>query len=260
MTIDICPLIDDAASYVLRAMPDGEWEQYEAHVHDCQVCTAKIEELGFVSDALLNAVPQLSAPPDIRSRVMAVVHAEAELLNAAGAMADRPIVRQPSQRFSLLRLRPWPAAALAVSLLALGIGGGALLTGSGSTGDPAARSLACASAPDGASCTMRVAGDSAKLVVAGLTRSPGGPHLPGLAGSRQRHRARADRGPVLRAQGPRVGRRPRRPERRRAGARDRRAARRQRGPDAPADHRRERLVGRPARRHPGPAGPGLRGW
>ncbi len=174
MTIDICPLIDDAASYVLRAMPDGEWEQYEAHVHDCQVCTAKIEELGFVSDALLNAVPQLSAPPDIRSRVMAVVHAEAELLNAAGAMADRPIVRQPSQRFSLLRLRPWPAAALAVSLLALGIGGGALLTGSGSTGDPAARSLACASAPDGASCTMRVAGDSAKLVVAGLTAPPEG--------------------------------------------------------------------------------------
>jgi hypothetical protein len=174
MTIDICPRIDDAASYVLRAIPDGEWEQYEAHVHDCHVCIAKVEELGFVSDALLNAVVQLSAPPEIRSHVMAVVTAEAELLNASGAMADRPIVRESSRRLRFLRLRPWPATALAVSLLALGIGGGALLTGSGSPGDPATQSIACASAPDGTSCNMRVADDSAKLVVAGLKAPPEG--------------------------------------------------------------------------------------
>ncbi len=119
-------------------MPDGEWERYEAHVADCHVCTAKIEELGFVSDALLNAVPQLSAPPEIRSRVMAVVHAESELLNAAGAMADRPIVRRsPPRRFSLLRLRPWPATVLAASLLALGIGGGAAAHRRRGSGDPA---------------------------------------------------------------------------------------------------------------------------
>lgn len=173
MTSDTCPRIDDAASYVLRAIPDGEWEGYAAHVSSCQICAAKIEELGFVSDALLNAVPQLSAPPEIRSRVMSVVRAEAELLNAAGAMADRPIVRQSSRRFSLQWLRPWPAAVLAASLLVLGIGGGALLTG-GLGGDPAAKSIACASAPAGASCQMRVAGESAKLVVAGLNAPPEG--------------------------------------------------------------------------------------
>jgi Anti-sigma-K factor rskA len=173
MTTDSCPRIDDAASYVLRAMPDGEWEGYSAHVSHCDACAAKIDELGFVSDALLNAVPQLSAPPEIRSRVMAVVRAEAELLNAAGAMADRPIARGPARRFSLQWLRPWPAVVLAVSLLALGIGGGALLTGAG-TSDPATQSIACAAAPDGTACTMRVAGDSAKLVVAGLPAPPEG--------------------------------------------------------------------------------------
>src|SRR5437870_4830433 len=102
-------------------MPEGEWEQYADHAAQCGVCTAKIAELGFVSDALLNAVPQLSAPPEIRSRIMAVVRAESELLLAAGPMADRPIQREPVRRFGLLGLRPWPAAVLASALLAIGI-------------------------------------------------------------------------------------------------------------------------------------------
>jgi hypothetical protein len=174
VSFDICPRIDDAASYVLRAMPDGEWEQYAAHASHCAVCTAKIAELGFVSDALLNGVPQLSAPAEIRSRVMAVVHAESELLLAAGPMADRPIQREPMRRFSLLRLGPWPAAVLASALLAIGIGGGALIVGSGEPAAPQ-RTIACAAAPDGSSCQMRVTGDDdAKLVLAGLAAPPEG--------------------------------------------------------------------------------------
>ena len=171
MTIETCPRIDDAASYVLRAIPDGEWEGYAAHASNCPDCAAKIEELSFVSDALLSGVPQLSAPPEIRSRVMSVVHAEAELLNATGAMADRPIARPPRRRFNLQWLPPWPAAVLAASLLALGIGGGALLRGGD---DTVSKSIACASAPDGASCQLRVAGDNAKLVVGGLNAPPQG--------------------------------------------------------------------------------------
>ncbi|MDP2712116.1 MAG: anti-sigma factor [Solirubrobacteraceae bacterium] len=172
MSYDTCPRIDDAASYVLRAMPDEEWEQYAAHVGDCGVCAAKIAELGFVSDALLNAVPQLSAPPEIRSRVMAAVNAEAELLQAAGPMADRPIERE-SRRLRLLRLRPWPAAVLATSLLALGVGSGVLLVGTTDEGS-APQSIACAQVPAGASCRMQVADGSAKLVVAGLQSPPEG--------------------------------------------------------------------------------------
>ena len=173
MTIDTCPRIDDAASYVLRAIPDGEWEGYAAHAANCPDCAAKIEELSFVSDALLSGVPQLSAPPEIRSRVMSVVRAEAELLNAAGAMADRPIVRPSSRRFNLQWLRPWPAAVLAASLLALGIGGGAVLVG-GPDGEAPAQTIACAQAPGGASCQMQVTDDHAKLVVAGLKAPPEG--------------------------------------------------------------------------------------
>jgi len=60
---------------------------------------------------------------------------------------------------------------LAASLLALGIGAGALLVGSG---EAPSRTTACATAPAGATCQMRVSGDSAKLVVAGLRPPPEG--------------------------------------------------------------------------------------
>jgi hypothetical protein len=173
LSFETCPRIDDAASYVLRAMPDGEWEGYGAHIANCELCAGKVEELAFVSDALLNGVPQLTAPPQIRDRVMAVVRAESELLRAAGAGADRPFAREPSRRFGRLALlRPWPAAVLATALLALGIGGGALIVGGSS--EPTSQTTACATAPAGATCRMRVAGDSAKLVVAGLPSPPEG--------------------------------------------------------------------------------------
>ena len=171
MSAAICARVDDAASYVLRAMPDGEWELYAAHVAGCSCCAEKIDELSFVSHALLSAAPQLSAPPEIRSRVMSVVRAESELLLAAGAMADRPVERE-QRRFSLQRLRPWPAAALASALLALGVGAGTLLDGGSS--DSAARRVACVRAPSGATCAVSVSADSARLVVAGLQAPPTG--------------------------------------------------------------------------------------
>ena len=173
MTTGTCPRIDDAASYLLRAMPDGEWEHYAAHLATCDACSAKVAELGVVSDALLNAVPQLTAPPEIRDRIMSVVRAEAELLQAAGATADRPAAHASRRRFRLPALRPWPATVLATSLLALGIGGGVLLAGGGES-EPAARTIACANAPGGAKCEMQVVGDRVKLVVAGLQAPPEG--------------------------------------------------------------------------------------
>ncbi len=173
MTIDSCPRLDDAGSYVLRAMPDGEWERYGAHVVDCQVCAGKVAELSFVSGALLSAVPQLSAPPQIRGRVMSVVRAESELLLAAGPMADRPVQRAPARRSGLPSLRLWPATVLAAGLLGVGIGGGALIAGA-EEGAPSARTVACASAPSGASCQVRVSSESTKLVVAGLPAPPEG--------------------------------------------------------------------------------------
>ncbi len=161
-----CPRIDDAASYVLCAMPDGEWETFEAHLAQCLFCADKVAELRFVGDALLSGVPQLTAPPPVRDRVMAIVRAESELLLAAGHGADRPERVVPKRRFGLFSLRPLPAVGLASVALALGIGGGALLYGGDGAVTP--RTVVAKVDAAGATANVRLTSDGAKLRVAGM--------------------------------------------------------------------------------------------
>jgi hypothetical protein len=160
-----CPRVDDAASYVLRAMPDGEWETYQDHLAHCGFCADKVAELRFVGDALLSGVPQLTAPPPVRERVMAIVRAESELLLAAGHGADRPEPVAPKRRFSWLS-RPLPVVGLASIALALGVGGGALL--SGGDGGITPRTVVAKVSAAGATAHVRVSSDGAKLRVAGM--------------------------------------------------------------------------------------------
>jgi hypothetical protein len=168
-----CPRIDDAAGYVLRALPGGEWESYGYHVAECAQCAAKVGELGFVSHALLSAVPQLSAPPDIRNRVMSVVRAESELLLASGAGADRPTAR-PERRFGFHRLRPLTAGALAAVLLALGLGVGTLLRGGPGSSCSTRVATVDRSAGAHATATLRVCDGAARLALVGMQRPPQG--------------------------------------------------------------------------------------
>jgi hypothetical protein len=169
-----CPRVEDAAGYVLRALPTGEWESYGYHVAECQECAAKVDELGFVSHALLSAVPQLSAPPEIRNRVMSVVRAESELLLAAGAGADRPAPARPARRFGLHGLRPLTAGALAAVLLALGLGVGTLLRDG--PGASCSTRVATVDHAAGAHATarLRVCDGAARLALVGMQRPPQG--------------------------------------------------------------------------------------
>jgi hypothetical protein len=167
--------VEDAAGYVLRALPDGEWESYRYHVDECQECAEKVAELGFVSHALLSAVPQLSAPPEIRNRVMSVVRAEAELLNAAGATADRPVRAAPSEhrsRFGFPRLRPLTAGLLASVLLVLGVGAGALLRDDG--GSCTTRAGSAKGVAASATVQLKVCDGNARLALAGMPSPPEG--------------------------------------------------------------------------------------
>jgi hypothetical protein len=163
MTIPDCPHADDAAGYVLRALSDSDAEAYRYHLGDCECCAAKVDELEFVAHALLSGVPQLTAPPDIRDRVMRVVRSEAELLGDAGAP------RSPARRVRRFAPRPLAAVAIACALLALGLGTGALLNGGGQ-----ARTRTIGGTVDRvqapvATAEMRmVAGSGAKLVVSGM--------------------------------------------------------------------------------------------
>ena len=172
MNLYECPRIDDAAGYVLRALPDSDSESYRHHVTECQECAAKVEELGFVSHALYSAAPQLSAPPEIFDRVMAVVRAESELLQAAGAGADRPARRQERRGrigFGFARLRPLTAGVLAASLIALGLGAGTILRGGDSSCTARGVTTVEPGAGENASASLKVCdGGAATMALVGL--------------------------------------------------------------------------------------------
>lgn len=140
------PRISDLlGAYALGACTPREQEDVREHLHSCAACTTDLLELGAAREALLTAVPPASAPPELKSRVMSQVRADAELFAAAraresgGAHVPPPAHPREGGRFGRLRTRvPLAAAAASAVVLALGAGalGAALLGGGDGGGAP----------------------------------------------------------------------------------------------------------------------------
>lgn len=129
-----------------------------------------MERLEVAAGALGTAVPAVAAPRELGARIRGTVHAEAELLRAAGPQADRPSATRA--RFGGGRLAL--AAALATGVLCGLPVGATLLGGSGS--DPRvirARILEPDVAP-GARGTLTISGGRATLAVTRMPRLTGG--------------------------------------------------------------------------------------
>lgn len=92
-----CPQLADVAAYVLGSLEDDELGGFREHLHTCAQCRAEIAALQPVVDELPTSVSSAQASPELRERILATVRAEAELLNAAGAEADRP--SRPKRRW-----------------------------------------------------------------------------------------------------------------------------------------------------------------
>jgi len=119
-----CQHRDTVAPYLLRALPDVERREFEAHLGSCAHCREDVADLRLVADALPLAVPPMPPPAPLRDRLMDTVRAEAEVLKAAGPAADRP--RPPRRRRLALPFgRPLALAGAAAALLvgaAIGFG------------------------------------------------------------------------------------------------------------------------------------------
>jgi anti-sigma-K factor RskA len=165
-----CAHRDNVGSYVLHALPDDEYERFTSHLSACTDCQREIDELQSAVDTLPLATDQIAPPPELKDRIMAVVRAEAELLNAAGARADQPeptpAPRRERRRW-LLSLRPLPAAGLATAVLAVGVAGGALITSGGDDTRTVPAKVTLASAP-AARASLDVTGDDGRLKVSGF--------------------------------------------------------------------------------------------
>jgi len=122
-----CPRGIDTGAYVLDALDEREHPAFAAHLGECVHCSREVSELQLVVDALPIAAPQTSPSVALKSRIMAVVETEAELLHAAGSGADRRPAKAPRRRWLPAGLahplRPAFAGALACALLGLGVVG-----------------------------------------------------------------------------------------------------------------------------------------
>lgn len=108
-----CEHAVDAAPYALGALDDASG--FELHLETCEICSAEVAQFGADVDMLARSVPPVPAPRALIDDVMATVRAEAEVLNAAGADADKPARRR---RFTAPRALGF-AAALAAVIVAI---------------------------------------------------------------------------------------------------------------------------------------------
>ena len=175
-TPDHAEWADSVGAYLLEALPPSEHAAFVQHLHACETCQVDVESLRVAMHALPASVEQLAPPPELRSRIMAVVDAEAQLLEAAaGLRADLPEPVRASRerrRFRLPALRPAFALACAAALLVLGGLGGVLLGGGDGSGGDGARTVVASVERGDATAKLVVDGTASHLEVANLNKPP----------------------------------------------------------------------------------------
>ncbi len=154
----------NAAPYVLGALTDEEHDAFRRHLESCAVCREEVAALQVVAAALPAAAAQLSAPPELKQRVMSSVHAGARRRPAD----ERAGARRPP---ALARLRWRPNLAVAVLAAAvIALAAVALVPGSGG-GTRVSRATVI---PRGASASLSVSDGHAQLSIAGMPQSAPG--------------------------------------------------------------------------------------
>jgi anti-sigma-K factor RskA len=164
---------ESLGAFILGALPEAESRRVQHHLGACRECRAELEWLRVAVDALPASVTPVEPPAELKSRVMAIVQAEAELLRAAGEAADRPPGRRRSWSWSWLNAERWrPAVALGATAAVAAVA--VVLATSGSS----TRTIQ-AQYPGPGSASLTIQGTQAQLVVKEL-RAPPANHVDEL--------------------------------------------------------------------------------
>lgn len=161
-----CEHSQDVAGFVLGALSPEEHEHFADHITGCAACQRDVEELRAGASALALSVPAQTAPPELKQRLMATVSAEAELLRAAGADADRAAPVRPRRR-GLFRLAAPLVAAAAVAV-------GAVVIVSGDDPNEPTRTVQATKSIGTSRAFVEVRGDKGRLIVDGVDNPPPG--------------------------------------------------------------------------------------
>jgi anti-sigma-K factor RskA len=101
----------------VRALTPNEAARVSEHLRTCASCRAAYAELRTVADLLLRAPEPVAPPPELKTRVLAAVAAEAETRRAADAETRRASAPRPPVSLSPRPRWDWRSLALAASLL-----------------------------------------------------------------------------------------------------------------------------------------------
>lgn len=167
-----CTHTQDAPAWTLNALDEAESAEFGAHLDTCSHCQAAVEQLAPAAQILGMAAPQVSPPDALRDRIMGTVRAEAELLKASGAEADRPVVKADRKRGFLASMRPVLAGGMACVLLALGVAVG-IAVDKRESDSPATKTFQ-AKVQGSARAVATVSGDRVTLHLAGMKQAPTG--------------------------------------------------------------------------------------
>ncbi|HWX95774.1 MAG TPA: anti-sigma factor [Solirubrobacteraceae bacterium] len=151
----------NAAPYVLGALTQHESEAFRRHLDTCTICREEVAALQVVASALPAAAPQITAPRDLKRRVMGAVHED--------ALAEAPPPRRPAAH----RVPRWRPAlgALAVACAFALLLTGVFASGGGGGGTRVVRAEVRA---PGATALLRLQGAQAQLTISRLPQAPRG--------------------------------------------------------------------------------------
>ena len=153
---------EDAAPYVLGALTEDEHAAFAVHLESCAICREEVAALESVAKVLPAAVPQLSAPEDLKRRVMGTVRSEAGLRGGAEPAPLRRGARAPSFGWRGLLASAGALVAVVVAVV--------LFATAGSGGST--RLIRAQATPPRASAFLRLSGGHAELNLARMPQSP----------------------------------------------------------------------------------------
>jgi anti-sigma factor RsiW len=156
----------ELSAYLLGALDPGEAAELERHLAGCEDCRVELAWLRPAARILPESVERREAPPQLRTRIMAEVRAEAQgrQLGRSGRRALGDFWPWIADR-SPVPLRP-VAGFAAIVLIAAGIGAYAIRDGDSGSG---ATTVVAGKAP-GVTAKMVREGDSGTLRLANVSR------------------------------------------------------------------------------------------
>ncbi|MGC1166959.1 MAG: anti-sigma factor [Solirubrobacterales bacterium] len=168
---------EDVAAYMLGALEPERAAELERHAEDCERCRAEIRWLTPALDALPEGIERLQPPPELHSRVMAEVRADAEGAGVRGdSRATKPTLLDRASAWlrdlgsGPMGLRPVAGIAVAVLIVAA-VAGFAIGGGIGSDQGPETTTFSAGQAP-GVTAKMVSVGGGGTLHLANVRQLP----------------------------------------------------------------------------------------